>query len=114
MNSSTWDDLISRNKLEQEKSLSLLRSKPFPHHMPDVLPIARQAITSGYGLTQAHLEALQAVRDFATYSRYIPESTCNLITLDRFLCSGRFVLYGIERDEFETLLDFIDSSFVEV
>lgn len=116
MNSSTWDDLIFRNKLEQEKELSLFRSKPFPHHMPNVLPVAREAISSKYltrHMSQAHLESLQIVRDFATYSRYIPASTCNLLTLDRFLLSGRYVLDSIEKNEFETLLDFIDSNFVE-
>lgn len=113
MNSSTWGDLISRNKLEQEKELSLFRSKPFPHHMPAVLPIARQAVSSKH-LSEVQLESLQIVRDFAIYSRHIPESTCNLITLDRFLLSGRFVLDTIEKNEFETLLNFIDNNFVAV
>lgn len=114
MDTKDWDDLRERNRKAEEEELQILRSKPFAHHMPDILPIAREAINQAGHLTQRHLDALHIVREFAIYSRYIPSDVCNFITLDRFLVSGRYVLYGIERVEFEMLLDFIDEAFVEL
>lgn len=114
MNADYWNDLRERNRKAEEKELQILRSKPFAHHMPDILPTAREAINQAGHLTQSHLDALHIVGEFAVYSRYIPSDVCNFITLDGFLVSGRYVLCGIERNEFETLLDFIDQTFVEL